>query len=148
MTLMRRTNPIWPSLTNFFDDFLTRDFYNNNWSNSSATGTTIPAVNIVETKDDFQVEMAAPGMSKNDFNVELDNDMLTISSVKEDSNEHEDRNYSRREFSYLSFRRSFYLPNTVEAEKIKAKYQDGVLRLVIPKKEEAKTKPVRQISIS
>lgn len=147
MSLIRRTNA-WPNLNTFFDDFLTKDFFDNNWANFSATGTTLPAVNIVETKDDFQVEMAAPGMTKNDFNVELDNDMLTISSVREDSRESEDRSYSRKEFSYQSFKRSFHLPNTVEAENIKAKYQDGVLRLVIPKKEEAKTKPVRQISIS
>ncbi len=145
---MRRTNPLWPSLNTFFDDFITKDFFDSNWSNYSATGTTIPAVNIVETKDDFQVEMAAPGMTKKDFNVELDNDMLTISSVKEDSRDEQDRSYSRKEFSYQSFKRSFYLPNTVEAENIRARYQDGVLRLVIPKKEEAKTKPVRQISIS
>lgn len=148
MALIRRTNPGWPSLNRFFDDILTKDFFDNNWSNFSATGTTLPAVNIVETKDDFQVEMAAPGMNKNDFNIELDNDMLTISSVKEDSNVQGERNYSRREFSYQTFKRSFYLPNTVEAEKIKAKYQDGVLNLHIPKKEEAKTKPVRQITIS
>jgi len=135
-------------LNTFFDDFLTKDFFDNNWANFSSTGTTLPAVNIVETKDDFQVEMAAPGMTKNDFNVELDNDMLTISSVREDSKEEGDRTYSRREFSYQSFKRSFHIPNTVEAEKIQAKYHDGVLRLVIPKKEEAKTKPVRQISIN
>ena len=148
MTLMRRTNPYWPSLNTFFDDFLTKDFFDNKWSNFSDTGTTIPAVNIVESKDDFQVEMAAPGMSKNDFNIELDNDTLTISSLKEDAREEKDRNYSRREFSYQAFRRSFYLPNTVEAEKINATYQNGVLRLLIPKKEEAKTKPVRQISVN
>ena len=148
MTLIRRTNPLWPSLNTFFDDFLTKDYFDNRWTNFSNTGTTIPSVNIVETQEDFQVEMAAPGMSKNDFNVELDNDTLTISSVKEDTKEEQDRTYSRREFSYQAFSRSFYLPNTVEAEKIKAKYQDGVLRLLIPKKEEAKTKPVRQISVS
>jgi HSP20 family protein len=148
MTLIRKTNPMWSNLNTFFDDFLTKDFFDNRWSNFSDTGTTIPSVNIVESQDDFQVEMAAPGMTKNDFNVELDNDTLTISSEKEDTQEENDRTYSRREFSYQAFRRSFYLPNTVEAEKIKAKYQDGVLRLLIPKKEEAKTKPVRQISVS
>jgi HSP20 family protein len=148
MTLIRKTNPMWSNLNTFFDDFLTKDFFDNRWSNFSDTGTTIPSVNIVESQDDFQVEMAAPGMTKNDFNVELDNDTLTISSEKEDTQEEKDRTYSRREFSYQAFRRSFYLPNTVEAEKIKAKYQDGVLRLLIPKKEEAKTKPVRQISVS
>jgi HSP20 family protein len=148
MTLIRRNNALWPSLNNIFDDFITRDLLGNGWSNYSATETTIPAVNIVETKDDFQVEMAAPGMTKKDFNIELDNDTLTISSVKEDSHQERDQSYSRREVSYQSFKRSFYLPNSVEAENINAKYQDGVLRLVIPKKEEAKTKPIRQIAIS
>lgn len=148
MTLMRRSNSMWPNLNTFFDDFISRDFFDSTWNRNSATGTTIPAVNIVETKDDFQVEMAAPGMSKKDFHVELDNDMLTISSEKQTTHEDNDRSYARQEFNYLSFKRSFYLPNTVESEKIKAIYQDGVLRLVIPKKEEAKQKPVRQISIS
>jgi len=148
MTLMRTSNSMWPSLNNFFDDFITRDFFDNNWSNLSATKSTIPAVNISETKDDFMVEVAAPGMEKQDFHVELDNDILTISSEKDHSNEQAEQNFTRREFSYMSFKRSFNLPNSVEVNKIKAKYQDGVLRLVIPKKEEAKQKPVRQISIS
>lgn len=149
MTLMRRANSGWPSnLNTFFDDFLTKDFFSPKWSEFSTTGTTIPAVNIVETSDDFQVEMAAPGMNKNDFHVELDNDVLIISSEKQDNREESEMSYSRREFSYQSFSRKFHLPNTVETDKIKAKYNDGVLRLVIPKKEEAKQKPVRQISIS
>lgn len=149
MTLMRRNSTLWPSLNTLFnDDFLTRDFFDENWSNTSATGTTIPAVNIKETNDDFQVEMAAPGMGKKDFHIELDNDMLVISSEKEDSSEEKDKSYARREFSYQSFKRAFYLPNTVNADQIKAKYENGVLRLMIPKKEEAKHKPARKIAIS
>lgn len=109
----------------------------------------MPKVNIVEDNDNFRVEVAAPGMKKDDFHVELDNDMLTISSevTHESEDNHNDQRYNRKEFSYHSFKRSFYLPNTVESDKIEAKYNDGILSLVIPKKEEAKRKPVKKISI-
>lgn len=121
------------------------------WSNRnySTTNTTIPSVNIKESTDDFEVEVAAPGFGKSDFNIELDHDLLTISSNKKEENEaSKDGNYTRREFSYQSFSRSFTLPNTANSEKIEAKYENGVLRVVIPKKEEAKPKPARQIAIS
>ncbi|GAB4235671.1 MAG: Hsp20/alpha crystallin family protein [Ekhidna sp.] len=144
-TLVKR-NGFFPS-TSFFDDFLTRDLFDwSNWTDSS--NSTVPRVNIVESNDDFRVEMAAPGMKKDDFHVELDNDMLTIYSEVQNEQTNEDKNYTRREFSYQSFRRSFHLPNTVEADKIEATYKDGLLSLVIPKKEEAKKKPARTIAIS
>ena len=147
MTLVKRDVGYAPAISNLFDDFLTRDLFN--WPSSSSTGTSIPKVNIYETNDGFHVEMAAPGMSKNDFKVELDNNMLTISSQKEFKNtDEEDRNYQRREYSFQAFTRSFHLPDSAEAEKIDAKYSDGILNLVIPKKEEAKRKPVRSIKIS
>ena len=93
--------------------------------------------------------MAAPGMAKDDFKIELDNNMLTISSQREDEHiEHDKRNYQRREYSYESFVRSFHLPDSAEAEKINAKYHDGILNMVIPKKEEAKRKPIKSIKIS
>jgi HSP20 family protein len=107
-----------------------------------------PRTNIRETDEEFTVEMAAPGRKRDDFHVELDNDMLKIWTEKEQTNEDNNESYTRREFSYESFSRSFYLPNTVEADKIKAKYEDGMLRLMIPKKEEAKRKPPRTIKIS
>ncbi len=133
--------------TPLFDDFATRNFFDwSNWTNH--TNTTVPKVNIVESNDDFTVEMAVPGMKKDDFHVELDNDMLTISSQVQHEQNNEGKNYTHKEFSYHSFKRSFYLPNTVEADKIEASYQDGLLRLVVPKKEEAKKKPARQIAIS
>ncbi len=145
MSIVRR-NSAWPS-SSFFDDFFTRDLVN--WSDWSSEGGSLPKVNIVETNDEFRVEMAAPGMKKEDFHVELDNDVLTIHSEMTNKVEDgEDQKYARREFSYQSFKRSFYLPNTVEADKIKAKYNDGILSLAIPKKEEAKKKPARTIAIS
>jgi HSP20 family protein len=146
MTLVKRNVGYEPTLSNFFDDFFTRDLFN--WPSSSSTGTSIPKVNIYETDNEFHVEMAAPGMSKDDFKVELDNNMLTISSRKETEQEDDKKNYQRREYSFQSFVRTFHLPDSAEAEKINAKYVDGVLNLSIPKKEEAKRKPVKTIKIS
>jgi len=146
MSLIKRDVGYAPTLSNFFDDFFTRDLFN--WPSSSSTGTSIPKVNIYETDGEFHVEMAAPGMKKDDFKVELDNNMLTISSQLETKNEDNSRNYQRQEYSYQSFVRTFHLPDSAEAEKINAKYVDGVLNLVIPKKEEAKRKPVKTIKIS
>jgi HSP20 family protein len=93
--------------------------------------------------------MAAPGMTKDDFKIELNNSVLTISSEKQSENQSkEDKNITRREFSYQSFSRSFTLPVIVETEKISAKYENGILRVNIPKKEEAKPKPLKQIKVS
>ena len=144
MSLVRFSNQM-PSV---FDRFFENDMFD--WSNRnfSNTNTTLPAVNIKEDKDGFEVEMSAPGLDKKDFKIELNNSVLTISSEKEVENEtKEGQQFTRREFSYQSFSRSFTLPETVEGEKIKAKYENGVLSVSIPKKEEAKPKPVKQIEI-
>src|SRR5207244_2278065 len=119
-------------------------------NNNSVTNTTIPAVNIKETKDSFDVELAAPGMRKEDFKVELDGNQLTISSERRIEEETTDENrYTKREFSYQSFQRTFQLSkDVVDADKIQARYENGLLHLVIPKKEEAKQKPPRVIQIS
>lgn len=144
MSIIRR-NELFPAL---FDDFFAKDLWGN--TPNSSTNTTVPAVNIRENKDSYEVEMAAPGMTKNDFKVELDGNMLTITSQKQDEKELKDgERYTKREFSYQSFERSFQLSkDVVDADKIEAKYQNGVLHLVIPKKEEVKQKPPRQIQIS
>jgi HSP20 family protein len=149
MTLIKR-NSYFPVLPQLFDDFFTRDFFDWGSQNYSDTNTTLPSVNIREDNDAFIVEMAAPGMEKKDFTIELDNEILTISSQKEMQNElNEGERFSRREFSYQSFSRSFHLPRTVVDEsKIKAKYENGVLKVLIPKKEEAKALPPRQIRIA
>jgi len=148
MSLIKRENysPTWPGI---FNDFLSRDWYD--WSNQnfSLTNTTIPSVNIKENENEFVVEMAAPGMTKDDFNIELNNSVLTISSEKQTNNQSkEGENVTRREFSYQSFSRSFTLPVIVETDKITAKYESGILRVNIPKKEEAKPKPLKQIVVS
>jgi HSP20 family protein len=145
MSLVKFSNQM-PSL---FDRFFENDMFD--WSNRnfSNTNTTLPAVNIKEDKDSFEVEMSAPGFEKNDFKIELNNSLLTISSEKKAENEtKEGQHFTRREFSYQSFSRSFTLPETVEGEKIAAKYENGILKVKIPKREEAKPKPVKQIEIN
>ena len=150
-TLMKRNG--YSPVTRLFDDFPTSGLFN--WLDSAGIGrstdhNTLPSVNIMETSSDFKVEMAVPGMKKEDFKVELDNHTLTIqaevSSESEDLDE--STRYARKEFSYQSFRRSFHLPNTIENDKIEATYRDGVLRLIIPKREEAKKKWVKTIQIT
>ena len=129
----------YPSL---LDRFFENDLFD--WSNRnfSTTNTTLPSVNIKESNDDFEVEVAAPGLGKGDFNIELNHDLLTISSDKQVENETKSgQQFTRREFSYQSFSRSFTLPNTADSEKIEAKYENGILRVRIPKKDEAKPKP-------
>jgi HSP20 family protein len=145
MTLMRfsKQNP------SLFDRFFENDLFD--WSNRnySNTNTTLPSVNIKESNEDFEVEVAAPGFTKTDFKIELNHDLLTVSSEKEIENEmKEGQQFSLREFSYQSFSRSFTLPNSADSEKIGAKYENGILRIIIPKKEEARPKPARQIAIA
>jgi HSP20 family protein len=145
MAIMRFSNQ-QPSL---FDRFFDSDLFD--WSNRnySSTNTTLPSANIKESNDDFEVEVAAPGFNKNDFRIDLNHDLLTVSSEKEIENETKDgQQFSLREFSYQSFSRSFTLPNSADSEKIGAKYDNGILRITIPKKEEARPKPARQIAIS
>jgi HSP20 family protein len=107
-----------------------------------------PAVNIIESKDDYRIEVAAPGLNKDDFKINIENNVLTISAEKEEKTENEGESFVRREFNYASFSRSFTLPESMDTEKISAKHKDGVLDVIIPKKEEAKQKPARNIKIS
>ena len=109
----------------------------------------MPSVNIRETGDNFEVEVAAPGMDKKDFQITLDGNLLTISSSKQQSNEETEDRYTRREFSYQSFQRSFQLPkDVVDQENINARYENGLLSLTIPKKEEAKKQAPKMIEIA
>ena len=144
MTLMRFNNQNFPSL---FDNLLSRDWMDWTNSNFSDTNTTMPAVNVKENNDEYVIEVAAPGMKKDDFTVEIDNDVLTISSEMQSEKEESNDNYTRKEFSFTSFKRAFTLPETVDGSKIDAKYEDGILRLTLPKKQEALPKPKRLIEI-
>ena len=150
MTLVKRNGSLLNQMPVLFDDFFNRDLFNWGNQNFSDTNTTVPAVNIKETAENYEVEVAAPGMTKKDFKVELDGNSLTISSERSNENvEQNDERYSRKEFSYQSFLRTFTLQKDVmDIENIKAKYENGLLHLLIPKKEEAKQKPPRLIQIS
>ncbi|HLK27937.1 MAG TPA: Hsp20/alpha crystallin family protein [Puia sp.] len=151
MTLVKRNGNMNSLFPTFFDDFFNRDLFNWGNLNFSDTNTTIPAVNIKETGESYEVEVAAPGMSKKDFKVELNGNTLSISSEKLNQQEEERElpHYVRREFSYQSFQRTFELQKDVlDVEKIQAKYENGMLHLLIPKKEEVKQKAPRLIQIS
>ncbi|MEX6689559.1 Hsp20/alpha crystallin family protein [Danxiaibacter flavus] len=149
MSLVKRNSNNQSAVPSLFDDFFSREFFNWGNNNYSATRTTVPAVNVKETNEEFEVEVAAPGMSKEDFNITLDHNYLTISSSKQQEQNSEEHGYTRREFSYQSFSRSFELPtDVVDGENIKATYDNGLLRLVIPKKEEAKQKGPKTIQVS
>ena len=138
-----RTKTAWPNLV---EEFFNGDIFPRFFDNE--TRYTLPAVNIIEGKEDYKIEVAAPGLNKEDFKVNLENNLLTISSEKEEKQEEKDDKVMRREFSYCSFSRSFTLPQTVNAEKIRATHKDGILQVVVPKREEAKEKPAREIKIS
>lgn len=107
-----------------------------------------PALNIKETKDAFEIELAAPGYNKKDFEVTIDDGCLNISAKKEASKEEKDENYTRKEFSYSSFERSLQLPDSISDEKIKATYMDGILKFSLAKKAEAKKQKPKVIEIS
>ena len=147
MSLIKRNETNW--LPSVFDDMFKTDWLGGT-TNVNSIGTSIPAVNIQETEDAFSVEVAAPGKSKEDFNIELDNDVLTISSEDKKENETTDKKgrYTRKEFSYSTFKRAFSLPDSVDNAKISASYNNGVLEIALPKKEESKVQAKRLIDIS
>lgn len=136
-------------LPSVFDDIFKTDWLGGT-TNMNSIGTSIPAVNIQESDDNFTVQVAAPGKTRDDFKIELDNDVLTISSEEKKEKETNEKNgrYTRREFSYSNFKRAFSLPESVQSDKISASYENGVLMINLPKKEEAKVQPKRMIEIS
>jgi HSP20 family protein len=142
MKLIRFNNQ--PTFSDLLDNFFEND-PNNFFSKNNFN---VPATNIVENENYFELELAVPGMKKEDFNIDVENNMLTISSEKQEENEEKGKNYTRKEFVYGSFSRSFVLPKSVDSEKIKAEYKDGVLSLNLPKKAEEKLKEKKQILIS
>ncbi|MDP1728331.1 MAG: Hsp20/alpha crystallin family protein [Bacteroidota bacterium] len=153
MTLtVRKNGSLFPTLVNeFFErDRLLPDLLDlestllNRWS----TDFRVPSANIIENTKDFKIELAAPGLEKKDFKIEVDNDYLTISAEKEEEKKEEKEDFRRREFSYNSFSRSFLLPDNTLSDKIDAKYEDGILRLSIPKKEVTVTKTKKEITVA
>jgi len=143
-------NLLFPEFPSLFDDFITRDFFNLP-TRAIFKGLSVPAVNVKETDSGFELEMAAPGMSKKDFKIELENNMLVISSQLESKTEEnsEDGKYSRKEFSYQAFTREFQLPeNSVNEDEISASYKDGILHIQVPKKEPVRPKLIKQIAVA
>ncbi len=137
------------SIHNFFDDFITKHLFDWTDRNFAAIGSNLPSVNLKETDTEIEVELAAPGMKREDFKVEVDNDMLMISSEKEEKKEEVSKkeNFIRREFNYQSFSRTFSLPETIDENKIEANYKDGILHVVVGKKEGAKKRALKSIPI-
>ncbi len=150
MTLARLSNNLFPTFPSFFDNFFENDMMDWNNSNYSDSNSTLPAVNVKETENDFLIEVAAPGLNKEDFKVSYDNGRLSICSEKKNEKEEkEGEKITRKEFSYQSFNRSFSVSeNVVDAEKIHADYKDGILHISLPKREEVKPKPAKQIAIN
>ena len=140
MNLVRKTNPWFPSL---LDEFITRDLGVDLATRSQA----VPAVNISETDTAFSLALAAPGKTRKDFQIELDEHILTISSDSNTEHESSHENFTRKEFSYESFQRSFRLPDTVNTQAIKANYKEGILTLELPKLKEAIPEPKKTIEV-
>ena len=140
MNLVRKTNPWFPSL---LDEFITRDLGVDLASRSQA----VPAVNISETDTAFSLALAAPGKTRKDFQIELDEHILTISSDSNTEHESSHENFTRKEFSYESFQRSFRLPDTVNTQAIKANYKEGILTVELPKLKEAIPEPKKTIVV-
>lgn len=143
LTPFRRQNAFFPTFNDVFGDNFLND---SDW-------ITSPAVNIAENKDGYRIELAAPGLNKEDFRINMEKRMLEISSEKQSSKESEpnestngDR-YYRKEFVYTRFKRTFSLPDAADTDNISANYKDGILYVNIPKKEQAKEKPARVIDI-
>jgi HSP20 family protein len=138
MTLVKfnpenRNNSLLPGFNDVFDSLFNDSFLNDRMT------TRVPAANISETSDHFHVELAAPGLKKEDFKLNLERNVLSISVEKHTENNDDSKNYSKREYSYSSFVRSFTLPNVADHDRIEATYTDGVLKVDIAKKEEAKS---------
>ncbi|WP_312750636.1 Hsp20/alpha crystallin family protein [Epilithonimonas hominis] len=145
----RNTGDLFPaSPRTLFDDFFSRELFNWGNNNFSSTRTTLPSVNIKELDNCFEVEVAAPGLEKEDFMITLEGNLLTISSTKKNETEDRTGQYMRKEFSYQSFSRSFELAkDVVDEERIQAKYENGVLKLNIPKTEKARKQEPKLIEI-
>ncbi|MCU4157172.1 Hsp20/alpha crystallin family protein [Carboxylicivirga sp. A043] len=145
MTLVRFNNR-YPQSGSLLNHFFGNEFLNDSNFLKGGQYFNTPKVNIKETDEAFAIEVAAPGFDKKDFNIELDNNILTIEAAKETKKE--EKQYSHYEFNYGSFKRSFTLPkDKLKESKIEAKYENGILNIALPKKEEAKPKPKRLIDI-
>ncbi len=144
MTLVKNNGTLFPSLSEFFDNdsWISPDRFFKGFQNS------LPATNVSETEKEYKIELAIPGFKKDDVKINLENDILTVSAENKNEKEEKNKKFTRREFSYNSFSRSFQLPKAANGEKIEAKYEDGLLKLDILKKEEALAKSSKEIKIN
>lgn len=147
--LMKNAGHMLNRFPSIFEEAFPKDFFD--WVDSNvSTRMNAPAVNIQETENSFNLEMAAPGVKKEDFNVEYKDDRLTISAESKSENEEkDDKNYTRREFSYARFERSFKLPEKwIDSDNIQAKYEDGILHVTIPKKSDEMSNNAKKIDVA
>lgn len=145
MATLVKFNPTAPvAFNNFVDQFFNRNIANFIGADAAITN---PSVNVIETKEAFRVEVAAPGLEKQDFKLHLEKDILTISAQKEHKEEVKEERFTRREFNFSAFKRSFTLPEHVDVNGINAAYNNGVLSINLPKKEEVINNASRAIEV-
>lgn len=132
-----------------FEDYFKpwNEWFDNSNSNLWGASMNIPAVNISEHKDEYLVSLAVPGMNRDDFKIDIDGNLLTISSEKEETKEEKEKKFTRKEYNYSSFRRSFTLPDEINKDKIDAKYENGILKIALPRIEEAKKITAKHIAV-
>lgn len=138
MNLIRKQASIFPSII--------EDYFNQDW-NLRSVSASIPSVNIKELETQFEIDLAVPGKKKNDFEIEVEDGLLSISSTTEEATINEQAKFTRREFSYASFKRTFTIPDSVDPTNIEAQYSEGVLQLRLPKRKEALPQPKKLIKI-
>lgn len=149
--LVKRNGDAFPSLVDEFfntDKFFAPLFPEFYGGLSKGFASKLPSANITESNSEFKIELAAPGLGKEDFKVEVNDDILTISAEKTGEKKEEKENIHRQEFSYTSFTRSFQLPQNAVSDKIEAKYENGLLKLTLPKKEISTSKPKKEIKVA
>jgi HSP20 family protein len=155
-TLAKRNGEMTPSLVSDF--FSPSPLWSSLWPTGlfdvdvndlpARLGVTVPSANVMETEKEYQIELAVPGLQKKDFKIEMENDVLTISAEKEEEKNEKENGYTRREYAYNSFTRSFTMPENFKLDKIDAKYVDGILKITVPKKEVTPMKPKKEIAVS
>jgi len=143
MSKLIKRSGSFPTMNSFFSDFFGNDFLDWTPSGFLPNGSTLPSVNLKETEEGYEVELAAPGLQKDDFIIEVHNQILTISSEKKE----EKGNYTRKEFNYSSFKRAFTLPKSAEENNVQASYENGILHIHVAKKAVEKEKLAKKIEV-
>lgn len=143
MSLIKKPKKEFPSVRSMFNQLWDMDDFS-----TDLFRQRVPSVNVSETAEDFSLEVMAPGLSRNDFNISIDNGCLTVSSEKEEKKEEKEKHYTRKEYSYNAFERTFNMPESVDKDAVSAKYKDGILTITLAKTSEAKKEQPKTIDIS